>query len=211
MHKLVRSTLLACIQVELTSIAYRTLLTPSFVPFFALLASAMWAVNPNDLDTIRSVINSLEMGWDLSSFGASRLLRTSKPLYTTACRYIEVKSRATSTANAVSFKDLHQEMAPTAVPASWENLSALKTLDQFVFPAYALNITGDQQGAIDSTVIANMYSTSPSGASPGLSVDSGKRGDPVHDYSRAATSMKASQLGEWFLQEPLHGGLPGES
>lgn len=186
--------------IQLTSIAYRTLLSSTFVPFFVLLASAIWTINSSDLETLHSLIDSLEAGRGPSSTSASRLLRTLKPLYTAACQYIEVKSQATPTANAVSFEELYQEMAPTTVPVQWENLSALTTIDQLVFQTYAPTDTGERADMTEGTALANIYNNSSSEARLGRAMGSSGLRHAILDHPGEATGVQASQLGEWFAQ-----------
>lgn len=185
---------------KLTPVSHRTLLSSTFVPFFVLLSSAIWTVNTTELEALGSLLGSLEARQDQSTFSASRLLKTFKPLYTAACQYVELKSRATPTDNAVSFEEVYQETAPTTVPIHWQNLSALTTLDHFMFQPYTSTVIGNTPGVADGAAPTNGYDTSSSQANPGLAIDSGQVGESIANPPGDATSMQASQLGEWFVQ-----------
>lgn len=156
-------------------------------------------MNTSELETLHSLIESLEMGGAASSSSATRLLRTFKPLYTAACQYIEVKSRATPAANAVSFEAFYNEMVPTTGPIPWESFSALTSLDQFAFQNYAPSTTGDLPST-DDTAFASTYNNSSPEAHNELSTDNRKFKNSVSGYSKEATSMQATQLSEWFVQ-----------
>lgn len=156
-------------------------------------------MNASDLETLHSLIESLETGGAPSSSSATRLLRTFKPLYTAACRYIEVKSRATPTANVVSFEEFYHEMVPTTGPMQWESFSALTSLDQFAFQTYAPSTTGDPTST-DDTAFASTYNNSSPEARNEFSTDNRKLKSPLSGYSKEVTSMQAAQLSEWFVQ-----------
>ncbi|KAF6817570.1 fungal specific transcription factor [Colletotrichum plurivorum] len=69
-----------------------------------------------ELELLGSLVNSLEAGQNQDTFSASRLLRTIKPLYTAALKYIEMKSQAAPTATNISFETIYQETASTTAP-----------------------------------------------------------------------------------------------
>lgn len=185
---------------KLTTVLHRTLLSSTFVPFFVLLSSAIWTVNATELEALGSLLGSLEARQDQFSFSASRLLKTFKPLYTAACQYVDLKSRATPRDNTVSFEEIYQETAPTTIPVHWQNLSALTTLDHFMFQPYTSTVTGHTPGVADGTALPNVYDTSSSQANSGLATDSRPSGESIENHSGETTNVQASQLGQWFVQ-----------
>ncbi|EQB43260.1 fungal specific transcription factor [Colletotrichum gloeosporioides Cg-14] len=176
-----------------------TLLSSTFVPFFVILCNAIWTVNTADLEHLGSLVSSLEAGQDRDTFSANHLLKTFKPLYNAAFKYIEAKSHSASGSMSenITFEMIYHQTAPVTDPVQWHNISALTSLDQFMsHSAPSATMALDGTGFADLNNNGSISQPQPTG----INTDGGNLPQSSTNHQITGASTQASQLGEWFLQ-----------
>ncbi|KAF5484864.1 putative transcriptional regulatory protein [Colletotrichum siamense] len=176
-----------------------TLLSSTFVPFFAILCNAIWTVNTVDLELLGSLVSSLEAGQDRDTFSANHLLKTFQPLYNAAFKYIEAKSHSASRAvsDNITFEMIYHQTAPVADPVHWHNISALTSLDQFMsHSASSAAMALDGTGFTDLNSSSSASQPQPTEAT----IDDTNLAQSSNAHQITEARMQATQLEEWFLQ-----------
>ncbi|KAF4845463.1 putative transcriptional regulatory protein [Colletotrichum siamense] len=176
-----------------------TLLSSTFVPFFVIICNAIWTLNTADLELLGSLVSSLQAGQDRNTSSTNHLLKTFKPLYNAAFKYIEAKSHSTSGAvpDNITFEMAYHQTAPVADPVQWHNISALTSLDQFMsHSAPSTTMALDSTGFTD---LRNSSSTSQSQPT-GAAIDDTNLAQSSTAHQITEARMQAAQLEEWFLQ-----------
>ncbi|KAK1855397.1 C6 transcription factor [Colletotrichum chrysophilum] len=185
--------------IQCDKISHLTLLSSTFVPFFVILCNVIWTVNAADLELLDALVSSLEAGQDRDTFSTNHLLKTFKPLYSAAFKYIEAKSHSASgvMSDNITFEMIYHQTAPVAEPVQWHNISALTSLDQFMSHS-----APSATMALDGTGFADLNdSSSTSHAQPtGVNTGDGNLGQSGTDHQIPGARTQAAQLEEWFLQ-----------
>ncbi|KAI8191345.1 hypothetical protein K4K54_010306 [Colletotrichum sp. SAR 10_86] len=184
---------------KISHLSLMTLLSSTFVPFFVIICNAIWTLNTADLELLGSLVSSLQAGQDRDTSSTNHLLKTFKPLYNAAFKYIEAKSHSTSGAvpDNITFEMAYHQTAPVADPVQWHNISALTSLDQFMsHSAPSTTMALDSTGFTD---LRNSSSTSQSQPT-GAAIDDTNLAQSSTAHQITEARMQAAQLEEWFLQ-----------